>query len=120
VTDRFTGSLAATMGDSVNYVGRLGSTLVFSGESQVNSTHVFVTSGGGLVARPGSFASYGTIYGRVAAHEVITHGFIPSPADAYLPEDIRTPWRQRENVTRGGGRFSISDSTAAALRAGCP
>lgn len=108
------------MGDSVNYVGRLGSTLIGSGESQVNSTHIFVTSGGGMPARPGSFASYGTIYGRVAAHEVITHGFIPTADHPFFPDDIRKPWRQRDNVSRGGGRFSISDSTAGALRAQCP
>ncbi len=120
VTGEFTGRIAAAMGDTLRNVGRLGATLVDSGESYVNSTHIFANQGGGRLVRPGTFASYGTIYGRVGAHEVITHGFLPTSLDTFLPIDIRTPWSGREGVSKAGGRFSLSDTTSAALRARCP
>lgn len=120
VTPQFTGAVAASLGSDINNIGRLGRTLVGSGDSQVNSTHIFLTQGGDMAVRPQSFASYGTITGRIAAHEVIAHGFIPTASHpVFLPADITKPWSPQEGVSRGGGRFSIGEPTAALLRARC-
>ena len=121
VTPEFTGRVAASLGSDINNVGRLGRTLVGSGESQVNSTHIILTHGGNMLVRPQNFASYDTIFGRIAAHEVIAHGFIPRVSHpVLLPEDITKPWSQQEGVRMSGGRFTISGETANLLRSNCP
>ncbi|MGH9966655.1 MAG: hypothetical protein ACREBG_02315 [Pyrinomonadaceae bacterium] len=120
VTGQFTGNLGAALGATRNDPGRLGATLVGSGEAQVNATHIFMATGGHMPVRPGSFASYGTEYGRIGAHEVITHGFLATSFHPLSPQDIRVPTRARDLVSNAGGRFSMSEATASALRSLCP
>jgi RHS repeat-associated protein len=120
VTPQFTGAVAASLGSDINNIARLGRTIIGSGETQVNSSHIFLTHGGGMAVRPQSFASYGTITGRIAAHEVIAHGFIPTESHPdFLPKDITKPWSRRESIGMSGARFGISEQTVALLRSRC-
>jgi len=120
VTGQFTGNLGAALGANLNDSARLGATLIGSGESQVNATHIFMATGGLMPARPGTFASYGTEYGRVGAHEVITHGFLLTSLHPRVPQDIRVPTSARDLVSKAGARFNMSEATASALRSLCP
>jgi hypothetical protein len=118
VTTQFTGVLAT------NDISKLGRTAIGSGESQVNSSNIFVntTTRRDLVARPSNLASYGTMYGRVGAHEVITHGFLgTSQHPASIPfADIRNPSDPYTLRARSNPQWNIDSATAAALKAKCP
>ena len=119
VTPQFTGSVASRN----TTLTTLGATPVGSGESQINSTHIFLTTNStrSTVSRPASFASYGTIYGRIGAHEVITHGFLRTSDHPYgLPPDIRNPSDPRTLRARYNYQWNIGTQTAQELRAKCP
>jgi hypothetical protein len=120
VVGEFTGNLGAALGTERNDRGLFGAMLVGSGSAQVNATHLLMATGGGMPLRPASFASYGTIYGRVGAHEVITHGFLRTALESYIPPDIRTAASPRHLVSKSGVRFNMSEATASALRSLCP
>lgn len=117
----FSGNLGAALGTERTDRGVFGATLVGSGAAQVNATHLFMATGGGRIVRPGSFASYGTIYGRVGAHEVIAHGFLPNPLETYtFPPDIRSAGSPRDLISKASVRFNMSETTVSALRILCP
>ncbi|HKO42931.1 MAG TPA: RHS repeat-associated core domain-containing protein [Pyrinomonadaceae bacterium] len=121
VTSQYSGNTAAVLGSQVNSPTLLGATVVGSGEAQISLPNIFEWQGGGRPVRPGTFASYGTIYGRIGAHEVVTHGFLPTDLESYsLPFDIRTSPSPRELISRYTARFNMNAYTAAALNALCP
>jgi hypothetical protein len=119
VAPQFTGAAASRN----PMIGVLGVTQVGSGESQLNSNHIFLISNTTrtIVSRPETFASYGTMYGRIGAHEVITHGFLGRAGHPYdLPHDVRNASDRNTLVARYNHQWSIGAQTAQELRAKCP
>lgn len=119
VTEQFTGSLTSRNAR----ITTLGATQIGSGESQINSTHIFLSTNTtrSIMLRPTNFASYGTIYGRIGAHEVIAHGLLGTSDHPYgLPRDIRNASDPRTLGARYNYQWNIGAQTAQALRAKCP
>jgi RHS repeat-associated protein len=119
VTSQFTGA-ASSRNASISV---LGATLIGSGESQVNTTHIFLTTNTfrDIVARPTTNASYGTMYGRIGAHEVIAHGLLERRGHPInIPRDITNPSNRETLVSKFNAHWNISSTTAQELRANCP
>ena len=120
VTDQFFGAIAQDIGSDLNNRGRLGRTL--DSNSQVNSTNIFNAVNRPIrLLRPTRYASYGTMFGRIGAHEVITHALLgTSGHPVNLQPDIRNVSNAATLAARDNFQWNIAEDTANALRANCP
>jgi RHS repeat-associated protein len=122
VTGQFFGLIAQDIGSDLNNRGRLARTL--DSNSQVNSTNIFNAVNRGRriqLLRPTKYASYGTMFGRIGAHEVITHALLGTSAHPFnLQPDIRNVSLAATLAARDNLQWNIGEDTANALRAKCP
>jgi hypothetical protein len=118
-SSRYTGAAAnvlTSQGVAANNPGVYGVTVPNTGNAYVSAynitrtdPYVYSTHG----------ASYGTRFGRVGAHEVITHGFLGRGPDGFIG-DITQPDNEVLLASKNTTRFDISGITAGALRGLCP